>query len=209
MSNSPRYLHRYIDLTELLDILKNKRVVLRDPRSWEDKNDYFLLEQYAESKNFENIFLSCFTTEMDKYHFWKIYANKPSGVCIQFLSSGITEAISNDLDPLSFSLKEVQYRTLKDVSQNQVDIEEYPFIKRMAFMAEKEFRLFYATNNKIPYRALAIDLSCINEIVLSPYLRAEYVSDIKQLISQQSGLSCKVRKSTILQSASWQLQMTY
>jgi hypothetical protein len=146
---------------------------------------------------------------MDKYHFWKIYANKPSGVCIQFRSSGITEAISLDTDPQSFWLKKVQYRTLKDVTQNQVDIDEYPFIKRQAFMAEKEFRLFYATNNKIPYRALAIDLRCINQIVLSPYVRDEYVGDIKQLISQQAGLSFNVRKSTILQSATWQLQMTY
>ena len=37
------YICRYIDATELFDCIKNKRIILRDPKFWEDKNDYFLI----------------------------------------------------------------------------------------------------------------------------------------------------------------------
>ncbi len=205
------YLCRYIDATDLFDILTNKRLVLRDPRAWEDQNDYFLIRQYVEFLKLKNVFVSCFTKNYDVYHFWKIYADRPSGVCVKFKTEKLTDAIERDRDAISFRFQPVEYRTLRNLTQNEVDIKEYPFIKRVAFKAEEEVRLFFEEAKAgLPYRTLHIELDSIEEIVFSPLIRDEYLINFSSLIDTIAGPnSIKMRKSTILQSAAWQRQMVY
>lgn len=204
------YLYRYIDLSELYDCLSG-RIIFRDPKFWEDRNDYFLIDQYVQERNIPKIFAMCFTKEGDAYHFWKIYANRPSGVCIKFQTVGIIDAINADSEFTQFRYAPVQYRPLKDLAQNDVTIDEYPFIKRVAFKAENEIRFFYEDAiEQRPYRALAINIQCITEIILSPWMRDEYVAGVmKTLEAFNLRKKIKLRKSTILNSTTWQNQLTY
>ena len=205
------YLCRYLDATDLFDVLVSKRLILRDPKYWDDKNDCFLIQQYAEALNLKNIFVSCFTTQYDAYHFWKIYADRPSGVCVKFKTQKIREAIERDKDSSRFHFQPVEYRTLRNLTQSEVDIKSYPFIKRVAFKAEEEVRLFFEeTKADLPYRTLCVELDSIEEIVFSPLIRDEYVKNLSCLINKIiPSNAIKMRKSTILQSAAWQRQMLY
>lgn len=205
------YLCRYIDATELLDCIENKRLILRDPKFWEDRNDYFLIKQYIESRGLTNIYASCFTSNDDAYHFWKIYANRPTGICIKFDTAKLLESIKKDSEAQCFRFDAVQYRTLKDVTQNEVNINEYPFIKRLAFKAEEEVRLFFEqTKTDLPYRTLRIEIDSIKEIVISPLIRDEFVEGFLRIIKSVEDLSkIRIRKSTILDSPTWQKQMQY
>lgn len=198
-----------MDIVDLLDILKNKRLILRDPQSWDDRNDYFLIQQYLENKNLKNVYVSCFTVNDDAYHFWKIYTNRASGVCVKFKTQGLVDSINLDRYSSNFRLDVVKYRTLRDVTQTMVEIEEYPFIKRVAFRAEEEVRILCEEpKSNLPYRTLKIDLDLIEEIVIGPSLRDEYAEDCINLIKSIRPIDgVKVRKSTILQSAAWQRQM--
>lgn len=209
--NEYPYLCKYMDFLDLFDILKNKRLILRDPKHWEDRNDYFLIQQYLENKKIVNLFATCFTAQDDAYHFWKMYTTRANGACVKFKTRELFNAINLDYSPNSFRFDSVKYRTLKDVTQNLVEIDEYPYIKRMAFNAEQEVRLIYEEpKSTLPYRFLKIDLDAIQEIVIGPSVRDEYVNDCVATISSLSnGGSMKIRKSTILQSAAWQRQLTY
>ena len=205
------YLCKYMDLLDLFDLLKNKRLILRDPKYWEDRNDYFLIQQYLENKKIVNLFATCFTSQVDAYHFWKIYTSKANGVCVKFKTRELFNAINLDKFPNNFRFDSVKYRTLKDVTQSLVDINEYPFIKRLAFNAEQDARLIYEESKvALPYRLLKIDLESIKEIIVGPSVRDEYVNDCVATISSLiDGDNVKIRKSTILQSAAWQRQLTY
>jgi len=205
------YLCRYVDATELFDCIENQRIILRDPKFWEDKNDYFLIKQYIEEKGLANIYASCFTSNDDAYHFWKIYANRPTGICIKFDTSKLFESINRDKEAQCFRFDVVEYKTLKDVTQNEVSIGEYPFIKRLAFRAEGEVRLFFEeSKTDFPYRVLRIGIDSIKEIVISPLIRDEYAEGFLKLIKSVEDLSnIRVRRSTILESLTWQRQMQY
>jgi len=205
------YICRYIDATELFDCIKNKRIILRDPKFWEDKNDYFLIKQYIEGKGINNIYASCFTSNDDAYHFWKIYANRPTGICIKFDTSKLFESIKKDPQMQCFRFDVVQYRALKDVTQNEVNINEYPFIKRLAFKAEEELRLFFEeSKTDLPYRTLGVELDSIKEVVISPLIRDEFAEGFLRIIKSAGDLSnIRVRRSTILESSTWQKQMQY
>lgn len=201
-------IHRYMDITELLDILKNERIILRSPEYWEDRNDYFLIQQYSEFHSIAGVFALCFTANFDKYHFWKMYAYKPSGVCVTFETNKISDAIARDCEKDLFRFDVVSYKTIREVTKSPVDIKQYPFIKRLAFNAENEIRVFFESTNQLPYRTLKIDTKSIKEIVLSPLIRDEFLKDLKDLIKPFAP-SSKIRKSSILESDIWKKQMLY
>lgn len=205
------YLCKYMDILDLFDILKNKRLILRDPKHWEDRNDYFLIQQYLENKKIINLYATCFTSHDDAYHFWKIYTTKANGVCVKFKTRNLIEAINLDKFPNNFRFDSVQYRTLKDVTQSMVEIEEFPFIKRVAFNAEREVRLIYEeSKSALPHRSLSINLDAIQEIIIGPSVRDEFFTDCVATISSLATLNgIRIRKSTILQSPAWQRQLTY
>ena len=46
---------RYTSLSILLDILKEKRLTLLDPRNWDDKNDAFYMELYKSKKELKSL----------------------------------------------------------------------------------------------------------------------------------------------------------
>jgi hypothetical protein len=211
----PLFISRYVDLPELFDLVKNSRLVLRDPLSWEDKNDYFLIRQYLNEKNqandvVKNIFALCFTSEHNAYHFWKMYSTKTAGVCIRFSTEKILELIKNDRDAELFRLEHVKYKAMSDVRNEHIPIKEYPFIKRIAFQSEREVRLIFESHHEIPSRHLSISSDCIKEILLSPSMPEDYVSVISDIVTSLQGSNIiKPRKSRILDSRDWKMQLIY
>ena len=198
-----------MDFTELLYCLQNQVIILGNPMYWEDKNDAFLISQYVEKLDLENLFVSCFTTCGDAYHFWKIYASRPTGICVTYNTSKIIEAIKKDIQASEFRFEKVNYENMHDLSRRESPIEEYPFIKRQAFSAEDEYRLIFSSRTCIPLRTLKIEDTFI-EIILSPTLNDFYLKEYKELISSRISLpSNKIRKSTILESDRWKKIMRY
>ena len=51
---------RYTNLADLIYILREKRITLRDPQRWDDRNDSYYLKKYKESKNLETLLALCF-----------------------------------------------------------------------------------------------------------------------------------------------------
>jgi hypothetical protein len=208
-SKLPPVLHRYMDFPELLYCLENNLIILGNPLYWEDKNDTFMIGQYVETNNLNNLFVSCFTSCGDAYHFWKIYAQKQTGICVTYDTLKVLDAIKKDPQSSEFRFEKVHYETYVNLSKREARIEEYPFIKRKAFIAEDEYRLIFESKNQIPYRTLKTN-EAILEIILSPSIRDIYLKEYLALIRSKVNLpSNKIRKSTILESNRWQNLMRY
>jgi hypothetical protein len=54
-------LNRYTTLPVLLDLLKRQRLVLLDPKSWEDRNDAGVMREYKKRKKARRLFALCFS----------------------------------------------------------------------------------------------------------------------------------------------------
>ena len=77
-------LNRFTTLPALLDLLRRRKIVLRDPSTWEDKNDVKIILEYKRQKKIPNLFAVCFCVGGETVHHWKTYADGISGCCIEF-----------------------------------------------------------------------------------------------------------------------------
>lgn len=51
------FLRRYTDLPFLFDYLRTKELALLSPKSWDDKNDSFFVDQYAKAYGLQSTFV--------------------------------------------------------------------------------------------------------------------------------------------------------
>jgi len=201
MNQKVKIFNRYTDLTALIDILSKKRIVLLDPISWDDKNDVFFMSKYKEKKKLNTLLALCFTTKYETYHHWSVFAPGSSGVCIRFQRDGLIQCFEKIP---SVQFKEVNYKEITEVSNDGLSLNELPFLKRIPYKDEQEFRAIYESDNKEQIKEVPFCLSIIDRIVLSPWLPDALVETIKQTIKGINGCDkIKVYKTTLLSNANW------
>ena len=61
---------RYTDSPALVYLLKEQKVTLLDPQSWDDSNDSYYLRLYRERKRLQSVLALCFTQASETYHHW-------------------------------------------------------------------------------------------------------------------------------------------
>lgn len=195
-------LRRYTELPYLIDYLATGELFLPDPKSWDDRNDSFYLERYAELSGIDKTFALCLTEAPETYHHWKVFSSGASGVCIVFDKTKFLNAV-NQIPALK--AQPVKYKKMTDMRKASISKEDLPFIKRYPYRDEREFRLFIAPSRpvKTGFR-IAVPKTAISEIVLSPWL-AKTVSDhTKSLLNKIKGRSgIKVFRSTLVDNGEW------
>ncbi len=199
-------LKRYTDLPALLYILKNKWLTMLDPKTWEDKNDVHYMEQYKNAKSFEMLLALCFTKAPETYHHWKVFAGGTSGACIIFRRKELLECLDKKS---GITHKRVQYLTLNEMIKSFSSVslvDELPFVKRFGFQDEREYRVVYANEKKLPTtRNIPIPISCIERISLSPWIVKSLGNTLKETIRAIDGCKdIKLTKSTLINNSMWQ-----
>lgn len=199
------FLRRDTQLPFLLEFLHTKELVLLSPISWEDKNDSFYLEKYAEMKGLSAVFALCLTECGETYHHWKVFSSGSSGMCIQFDKNQLLQwAKSNP----SLRAEPVKYKTLKEMSSTKLDCDDFPFLKRQAFQPEREFRLIAAsapeTNCQFTSLRLSIPLSIVDRIVMNPWMPEAVAKHVKATIQGLEGCErLKVYRTTLVDNKAW------
>src|SRR5664280_556671 len=128
---------RYTNLASLVAILKNREFTLLDPSNWEDKNDTHYLKKYKKEKGFRSLYVLCFTNSPERSHHWKVFAPGADGVCINMN----TDKFLSHLESIKEIKKgEVNYKFIDEVEDEEIKIDQLPFIKRKAFEDEAEYR---------------------------------------------------------------------
>jgi hypothetical protein len=59
-----KFLRRYTNL------LKEQKITLLDPESWEDKNDSHFMSLYRKKKSLKSVLALCFTQASETFHHW-------------------------------------------------------------------------------------------------------------------------------------------
>lgn len=197
------FLRRYTELPELLHILRTKKITLLDYQLWADKNDVYFMNKYKEKSNYKSVLALCFTETSEKYHHWKVYTKGSNGVCIVFNNLYLKDAFANDDNVICHP---IIYQTIKDIKNHPVQVRDLPFVKRLPYQDEKEYRIIYSdSESEIKFKEYPIDiLSCIEKIVLSPWLPEALFYSIKKVIKGIEGASSlPVHMTHLLEYARW------
>ncbi|WP_353225458.1 DUF2971 domain-containing protein [Salinisphaera hydrothermalis] len=201
-STKGRFLRRYTELPFLIDFLETKEITLLNPSAWDDRNDSYYLQQYAEAYDLPSIFSLCLTETDETYHHWRVFSHGASGVCIEFHKSLLLKDVTQIT---GLRAEPVLYRTLDDLRSRPPEIQELPFLKRYAFGDEMEYRFFMAcAKRKTATFRIPVGLSAINRVMLSPWLPREVAKRTKSALRSIRGCSkLKVYRSTLVENEAW------
>ncbi len=199
---SARYLRRYTDLAALIYLLTERKITLLDPRSWDDSNDSHYLKVYRDRKGLKSVLALCFTQASERYHHWRVFTNGSSGVRIRFKRSELLSAIRRVEHARA---EKVEYLTLQELQNKHLVTDDLPFLKRYPFTDEREFRIICESETKRMHtRDIPIPISCVDEIILSPWLNPALFGDIRKLLrSIPKCKHLKIRRSTLINNDAW------
>lgn len=197
-----RLLRRYTELPYVIDYLHTEELALLNPARWDDLNDSFYTEEYARQSDFKSVYALCLADCAETYHHWRVFSHGSGGACIQFKRQEFIDAISKEKGLRS---KGVTYKTIKELRSNKPLLDELPFLKRYAFQNEGEFRLFYATTKKGPaIHRISVPRSCIDRVILSPWLTDVVAKRVKETLKSIPGCSkVKIYRSTLVENEDW------
>lgn len=199
-----KYLRRYTHLPALLYMLRERKITLLSPATWDDGNDSHYLLQYKERKNLKAVLALCFSQSEETYHHWRIFSGNAAGVCVRFERDELCNAL---LQQPGVQVKDVEYLRLRDAKSRRIRLEELPFLKRAAFSAEDEIRALFESERKVLQSLdIPIPLSCIKRITLSPWLPKVLSPATKAAIRAVDGCDrLDIRTSTLVGNEEWKL----
>jgi len=199
---TPIRLRKFTSLAVAIDLLRNKRIVLVDPRNWVDRNDIAYLQEYKRRKALKSLALTCFTTKVEQYHHWKSFADGTDGVCIHFHAKPLIDHVARQS---GFRGGLVTYRRNTEKENWTPKTGEIPFLKRLAYRDEGEYRILFEDKEQVhETKPLPLDLSYVSRIVISPRLAEGLFPAVKeQLASIAPDARIPITQSSILDSVLW------
>ena len=201
-------LHRYTNLAATIHLLRERKLTLLDPTSWDDKNDVFFMNEYKNSIEAESVLALCFAHSKiptEAYHHWRVFANGPNGVCIQFDKRMLTSVFENE----GIMHRHVEYMSLpgleKVLNECRIGKDDLPFIKGSRYKAEHEYRAIFIDNSERKRsHAIDVELDSICRVTLSPWLTESVANVVKDAL--RSFPECRelnVRHSTLIENEKW------
>lgn len=200
---STKYLRRYCDLAALICLLNARKITLLNPESWDDSNDSYYLSLYKKRKGLKSVLALCFTEANERYHYWRVFASGSGGVHVRFKRSELLRAVKSQTD---LCMRRVKYVTLDDIRKRPfVGVDDLPFLKRYAFEDECEYRMIYESQGQTLTKLdIPIPLSCIDKIVLSPWIHPDLFKEVKKVLRLIDGCSkLAIGRSTLIGNEEW------
>jgi hypothetical protein len=200
MKEEIKRLNRFTTLPVLLDFLERKKLVLLDPKHWDDRNDSEVILAYKEKKEIKNLFALCFSHGSETIHHWKTFANGPSGCCIEFNA----EKLISRFEKEKLKHGEVHYRKIRNVKSESFELEQMPFIKRAPYACETEYRVLWEGDTKDKVYEIDVPLDAISKITISQQMPEQIFKTIKGLLKGSfTNPEKRVSRSTIYENKTW------
>lgn len=201
-STPRKYLRRYTHLPALLHLLRERKLTLLDPSSWDDSNDSYYVNEYKSKRELRTVLALCLSQAPETYHHWRVFAGSPAGVCIRFRQGSLLRVLRQ---VKGVSVGVVQYLKIAEARKQALSIDELPFVKRAAFEDEAEVRVLYesAADSHVSLE-IPISLDCISRITFSPWLPKPLVAASKQVIQAIEGCQyIEVVRSSLIGNEEW------
>jgi hypothetical protein len=203
MATLKKFIRRYTSISAVIDILRRRELPLLDPQTWDDRNDRYFMNLYKSQKNIPGLYGLCAAQCSETYHHWRVFTGTADGACIEFKRQPLEESLKGQPN---IRFEEVHYLLLEQVEAlGTTDLEQLPFIKRVGFTAEKEYRII-AQSDEPQRTAFSIDmpLTWINKIYLNPWLPDTTSESVKATLRSFPGCSkLPVQKSRLIDSGRW------
>lgn len=195
-------LRRYTNIASVLHILRNRYVTLLNPALWDDRNDAYYLAQYKQRKQVLSVLALCFTRAPETYHHWRVFSSGGDGLCVEFNEARLIEAVAKDKSIVG---RNVIYKEIREVTANPVKTEDLPFLKRIPYRDEQEFRLLYSSQTEEKeFHPLTIPIAAISRITLSPWMAGPLAEAVKDTLKELPGCKAtKVYQSTLVENGRW------
>lgn len=201
---SERHLRRYTNIPALIYLLRKRSITLLDPRSWTDSNDSYYLTLYRDKKGLKSVLALCFTEVNETYHHWSVFAAGSSGICIRFKRSHLLRSLRSQE---GLRAQSVRYLTVNEINKKRLAVEDLPFLKRYPYEQENEFRIIFESKMERKSRLdIAISLSSIDKITLSPWIHPALSGELKAVLKSIEGCkSLRVVRSTLIGNEEWKI----
>lgn len=197
------FIRRYTSIAATIDILRRKELPLLDPQTWDDRNDRYFMGLYKDVQKVGGLYGLCAAACSETYHHWRVFTTSADGACIEIKR----EPLEASLDLLQgIRYGKVNYMLLDRVENlSTTDRPQLPFIKRVGFEPEDEYRII-AETDAVQQSALPIEfpISFINKIYLNPWLPASIAESLIKTIHDVPGCSkLRVSRSHLIDSGRW------
>lgn len=193
---------RYTNLASTIHILRNERLTLLSPETWNDRNDSSYIAEYKRRTKAKSVLALCFAESMETYHHWGVFALGCDGVCIEFDKRMIELAVAQDAE---LEARKVDYREIDDVERDRPKDDDLPFVKRWPYKPEGEFRIIFKSKKvKAETKVLPISLKCIRHITLSPWMPDALVDAVRDTLKSIDGCGqIPMHRSGLVDNERW------
>lgn len=191
-------LNRFTTLPILLDLLERKKLVLLDPKTWDDKNDSEIVLEYKRRKNVDRVLALCFSYADRTIHHWKTFSDGISGCCIEFEAASLRKLF--DINGLKHG--PVVYKKIAEIDSGSIVLDEMPFTKRWPYFCEREYRVIREDNETAAEFEVEVDLGDIRKITVSQRMPWQVFKTIKDILGKASPKS-EVRRSRLYEHRNW------
>jgi hypothetical protein len=197
-----KFLRRYTNIPSLLYLLRERKITLLDPETWDDKNDAHYLSVYREKKSLQCVLALCFTQVAETYHHWRVFANGSGGICIRFDRAKFMAALGRKS---GVRMQDVAYLKMNQMRKKRLRIDDLPFLKRYPYEDEREFRAVYeSAKEKLRSLDIGIPLNCIDRVILSPWMPQALAGHVKLTIREIGGCgNLDIARSTLISNETW------
>lgn len=203
------FIRRYTSISSMIDTLRRRQLSLLDPQYWDDKNDSYFMQLYKDHRNVKGLYAICAATCPETYHHWRVFTGTGNGGACIVLRRNLVEAyLTNVKMPTGekVEFREVEYLNLaeaKSIENN--DIERLPFLKRVGFSDEAEYRIIIESS-KDQRGSYQVDcpLEWIERVDLNPWLPVSVADSVIDTLRELPG--CKdldIRHSRLIDSSTW------
>jgi hypothetical protein len=192
-----KYLRRYVTLDVGLAYLETNEIPFRSYIGWDDRSEESALKAYEHARglNEKSLGVVCFTQAVETHHHWSIYAKE--GLCFVLK----TEAITEQIKAKNLIGRAVDYIRIDQLS-NYSEPDSWPFLKRLPFQDEREFRVISEHDD------IALDLTSdmIDRIYISPWICDSSINKVKDDIRNVCAVDddkVSVYGTTLLSNSKW------
>jgi hypothetical protein len=194
-------LRRYTNLASTIHILKTGSLTLLDPSKWEDQGDAHFMSEYKRQARAKSVLALCFSLSGETFHHWKVFASGGDGICIEFDREAL-EASLRGTPSLQF--RSVEYLAIKEWDERSPGTADLPFVKRLPYEPEKEFRIVYTHgSDEVQSLLIPISHSLITRITISPWMPKPLVNTLIATLKSLSPTPLSVFRSTLLGNQTW------
>jgi hypothetical protein len=199
----PETIKRYTSVSSVFDMLTRRKLALLNPDTWDDRNDRYFMELYKKHCHSMSLYALCATVKSETYHHWRVFTNASEGACVQLLRQPL-EAHFNEIVGVRFG--EIDYLSLaKFESSDRVGPQSLPFLKRLGFKAEAEYRItLESIEPQGTVRYLDLPLEFVHRIDLNPWMAPSIQESLKDVIHALDG--CKdieLLPSALIDNSRW------